>query len=92
MYKVNEKIIHKITGEIFTIESIDVYNTITLIFTTCKKYIPIDEISSYSLISDLFSDIATNLEKIDNELIKFIDNLEEESIKPINKRKKWFMF
>jgi len=75
MYEVNEKIIHKITGEILTIESIDVYSAITLIFTTCKKYLPIDEVSPFSLISDSLSDFYEEIEKMDNELIEFLNNL-----------------
>jgi hypothetical protein len=75
MNKNNEKIVHKVTGEIFTIESIDVYEKTTLIFTTCKKYFPVGDVFELSLIDNLMVGLNKNLETADNELIKFVNSL-----------------
>jgi hypothetical protein len=75
MFKVNEKVIHKITGEIYTIESIDVYDTIVLLFTTCKKYLQIDEVFKFNLLDNLLSDLEKSVDKMNDELIDFIDSL-----------------
>jgi len=60
-----DKIIDKRDNSVEIVDSIDVYDTVTLVFTESKKYIPLSEIKE-------FTNLETLKEVLDNnpEIIK----------------------
>lgn len=75
MFKVNEKVVNGITGEIYIVDSIDVYDNVTLLYTTCKKYIPINDVVSFNPIKNSLSNLERKLEILDDELLEYLNNL-----------------
>lgn len=74
-----DKIVDVRDNTVHIVESVDVYDTVTLVFTESKKYIPFNHIRDFTVSDVLLDEEFVNL--IKEERVK---KLKEECLKVLN--------
>jgi len=81
MYKSDDKIIDVRTNLIYVVDCVDHYDSVSLVFTKDKKYIPIEFTKKYIndsiKIEDKVLDLMSNYNFNDEEFNTLMDNLKK---------------
>lgn len=80
------KIIDIRDGKQYVVESVDHYETVTLVYTECKKYIPetnVRDLSEYQVIIDA---VDNSVEYIRENITKKIEDAWNNAIQSFNKK------
>lgn len=80
------KIIDIRDGNQYVVESVDHYDTVTLVYTKCKKYIPetnVRDLSEYQVIIDA---VDNSVEYIRENITKKIEDAWNNALQSFNKK------